>query len=95
LAKINQELIDRLAHKLSIGVGAVYLRIQKIVKETGLERDLAALVQARRNDININKFSTLAQRNDIRGGCGEMCCSVVRTTFGTSAMTICTLSIRA
>jgi predicted nucleotide-binding protein len=70
LAKINQELIDRLAHKLGIGVGAVYLRIQKIVKETGLERDLAALVLARRNDININKFSTLAQRNDIRGNGG-------------------------
>jgi predicted nucleotide-binding protein len=67
LAKINQELIDRIADQLGIGVAAVYVRIQKIVKETGLERDLAALVLARRNDININKFSTLAQRSEIRG----------------------------
>jgi predicted nucleotide-binding protein len=66
LAKINQELIDRLADKLGIGVKALYPRIQKIVQETGLERDLAALVLARRNTININKFSTLGQRNEIR-----------------------------
>jgi predicted nucleotide-binding protein len=67
LAKINQDLFDRLAHKLGIGDAAVYVRIQKIVNETGLERDLAALVLARRNNINITKFSTLAQRNEIRG----------------------------
>jgi len=67
LGKINRELIDRLADKLGIGVKALYPRIQKIVQETGLERDLAALVLARRNNININKFSNLGQRNEIRG----------------------------
>jgi predicted nucleotide-binding protein len=67
LAKIDQDLLDRLSSKRNITERAVYSRIQKIVKETGLERDLAALVLARRNDININRFSTLAQRNEIRG----------------------------
>jgi hypothetical protein len=42
LAKINQDLLDRLSRKLRITDRAVYPRIQKIVKETGLERDLAA-----------------------------------------------------
>jgi predicted nucleotide-binding protein len=67
LAKINPELIDRLSDKLGVGLKALYPRIQKIVNETGLERDLAALVLARRNNININKFSTVGQRNEIRG----------------------------
>ena len=70
MPKINQDLLDRLSRKLDIVERAVYPRIQKIVKETGLERDLAALVLARRNDININPFSTLAQRNEIRGNGG-------------------------
>jgi Predicted nucleotide-binding protein containing TIR-like domain len=67
LAKINQDLIDRIADKLGITPRAVYPRIQKIVKETMLERDLAALVLATRYDININRFSTPGQRNEIRG----------------------------
>jgi hypothetical protein len=44
LAKINQELIDRIADKLGITAKAIYPHIQKIVQETLLERDLAALV---------------------------------------------------
>jgi len=67
LAKINQELIERIADKLGITVKTVYPKIQKIVNDTVLERDLAALVLATRHNININRFSTPAQRADIRG----------------------------
>ena len=66
MAKINQELIDRIADKLGITAKAVYPHIQKIVQETLLERDLAALVLATRNGINVNRFSTTAQRAEIR-----------------------------
>lgn len=70
MAKINQELIERIASKLGMTVKAVYPRVQKIVAETMLERDLAALVLATRNGININRFSTPGQRNEIRGARG-------------------------
>jgi hypothetical protein len=44
----------------------VYPQITKVVHETFLERDLAALVLATRHRININKYSTPAQRGAIR-----------------------------
>jgi hypothetical protein len=44
LAKINQDLIDRLQAKLGVGQNAVYIRIQRIMNDTALERHLAALV---------------------------------------------------
>jgi len=67
LAKINQELIERIADKLGITVKAIYPKIQRIVNDTVLERDLAALLLATRHNININRFSTPAQRAEIRG----------------------------
>jgi predicted nucleotide-binding protein len=67
MAKIDQDLIDRIADKLGISIKAVYPRIQKVVAETMLERDLAALVLALRHGININRYSTQQQRNEIRG----------------------------
>jgi predicted nucleotide-binding protein len=67
LAKINQDLIDRLRKKLGIGHAAVYVRIHKVVNETALDRHLAALLLAMRNDINIHRFSTPAERAEIRG----------------------------
>ena len=67
MAKINQALIERIADKLSIGVKAVYPRIQRVANETALDRHLAALVLAMRNDINIHRFSSPAQRAEIRG----------------------------
>jgi predicted nucleotide-binding protein len=67
MAKINQALIERIAAKLGITNKAVYPHIQKVVSETALERDLAALVLALRNGININRFSTPEQRKEIRG----------------------------
>jgi predicted nucleotide-binding protein len=67
MAKINQGLIERIADKLGVTTKAVYPRIQKIVAETMLERNLAALVLALRLGININRYSTPQQRNEIRG----------------------------
>jgi hypothetical protein len=76
LAKINQDLIDRIADHMGITPKAVYRHIQKIVHDTALERDLAALVLAMRNRININRFSTAGQRADIRrairGGASDL-----------------------
>lgn len=66
MAKINQQLIDRIADKLGITNRAVYPHIQKVVVETGLERDQAALLLARRSRININKYSTVQQRTELR-----------------------------
>jgi predicted nucleotide-binding protein len=67
MAKINQDLIDRIADKLGITTKAVYPRIQKVVAQTMLERHLAALVLALRHGININRYSTPQERNEIRG----------------------------
>jgi predicted nucleotide-binding protein len=64
---IDQDLIERISKKLGITTKAVYPRIQKIVAETMLERNLAALVLALRLGININRYSTPQQRNEIRG----------------------------
>lgn len=66
MARINRDLIKRLESKLGVGASAVYTRIQKIVNETALERPLAALLLAMRNNINVNKYSTPAERAEIR-----------------------------
>ncbi|ABE39399.1 hypothetical protein RPD_2164 [Rhodopseudomonas palustris BisB5] len=65
MAKINQDLISRLSYKLGISAKAVYPRIHRVVNETGLERHLAALLLAMRNDINVNRFSTKDERADV------------------------------
>jgi hypothetical protein len=61
LALINQRLLEAIAAKQGITVKGVYPQITKVVHETFLERDLAALVLATRHRININKHSTPAQ----------------------------------
>ena len=66
LALINQWLLRAIADKQGITVNGVYPQITKVVHETFLERDLAALVLATRHRININKYSTPAQRAAIR-----------------------------
>ncbi len=66
MAKINQGLLDAIADRRGITVKGVYPQITKVVHETFLERDLAALVLATRHHININKYSTPAQRAAIR-----------------------------
>jgi predicted nucleotide-binding protein len=67
LARINQKLLEAIAHKQDITVKGVYPQITKVVQDTFLERDLAALVLGTRHRININKYSTPAQRAAIRG----------------------------
>ena len=67
MARINQALLDAIAEKQGITARAVYPQITKVVRDTFLERDLAALVLASRHRININKYSNSAQRSQIRG----------------------------
>lgn len=67
MALINQRLLEAIADKQGITLKGVYPQITKVVHETFLERDLAALVLATRHRININKYSTSAQRAAIRG----------------------------
>lgn len=66
LGLINQQLLEAIANKQSITVKGVYPQITKVVHETFLERDLAALVLATRHRININKYSNPTQRAAIR-----------------------------
>jgi predicted nucleotide-binding protein len=65
LARINQDLIARIAWKLGVSAKSVYPRVQRVVNETGLERHLAAILLAMRNDINVNRFSTKTERADL------------------------------
>ncbi len=67
MAKIDQDLLQAIADKQNIVVRAVYPQIAKIVHDSFLERDLAALVLASRLRININKYSKPDQREQIRG----------------------------
>jgi predicted nucleotide-binding protein len=67
LAKINQDLIDRVARDMGITPRAVYPHITRVANETMLDRHHAALVLAGRRGININKYSTAEERAEIRG----------------------------
>ncbi len=67
MGKINQDLLQAIADRKGISPKAVYPQVTKVVQETFLERELAALVLASKSGININKYSTAAQRADIRG----------------------------
>jgi predicted nucleotide-binding protein len=71
MARINQDLIARIADKLGVTIKAVYPRVQKVVADTMLERDLAALKLASSLGLNINRYSTPQQRADIRRGGGN------------------------
>lgn len=67
MARINQELIERISGKLNINRRRVYQLIEEIFAQTLLERNLAALVLATRHDINISRYSTKEEREQIRG----------------------------
>ena len=71
MAKIDQDLLKAIADKQNIVLRAVYHQITKVVHETFLERDLAALVLAGRLRININKYSKPEQREQIRDNAVE------------------------
>ena len=70
MARINQDLIERLKKHLCVAQNAVYTRIQRVVNETGLERPQAALLLAMREDVNVNKYSTPNERAEVRGYLG-------------------------
>jgi len=70
LARINQDLIARLAAHLGISDRAVYPHIQRVANETGLERNLAAILLGMRENLNVNRFSTPDQRNAVSGFLG-------------------------
>lgn len=67
MAQINPRLLAKIAQKKGIEPRAVYPLISKVVNETFLGRDLAALVLASRLHINIYKYSTPAELAAIRG----------------------------
>ncbi|EIG62918.1 TIR domain-containing protein [Bradyrhizobium sp. WSM1253] len=71
MARINPQLIERLATRLGITPKAVYRHVQGVVNETGLERHLAALLLAMRNkDINVTRLSTADERAAVSGWLG-------------------------
>jgi predicted nucleotide-binding protein len=67
MARINQELLERLIAKLGVSRAQVYARIQKIANSKMLDRSHAALVLAAENNINIQRFSSPEDRAAIRG----------------------------
>ena len=66
MARIDGALLQRIAEKLDITVRAVYPHIARVSRETFLDNDLAALVLASRLHINIGRYSTQDQREQIR-----------------------------
>lgn len=67
MARINRDLLQAIADKLGITASSAYRRVEAVVRETYLEREDAALVVASRLRININRYSTPAQRERVRG----------------------------
>jgi len=70
MGRINARLLEKIADKKGITVKAAYPLVTKVVQETFLERDLAALVLAGRLGVGINKYSTAVQREQVRGYMG-------------------------
>lgn len=66
MLRINQVLLDRLAEKLEVSKTQVYAHIQKVHNKTFLDRNLAALKLAADLGINIHKYSTSEERNQLR-----------------------------
>jgi predicted nucleotide-binding protein len=67
MARINQDLLQRLASKLNVSINRVYDLIAEKARSTGHDRDIAALLVASEQGINYHKYSTPAQRSMIRG----------------------------
>lgn len=67
MAKINQQLLERLESELGVSRAQAYRWIQQVALRTMLDRHLAALVLATENGINIHKYSTPEQRAELRG----------------------------
>ena len=70
MARINPQLIERLASDMRMTTKAVYPHITRVMNETGLERDLAAVLLGMRRDLNITRVSTPEQRAAVSGFLG-------------------------
>lgn len=67
MARINPNLLDRLQSKLGLSPRQVYRLIEDKVRETHLERPLAAVLLASENKINIAKYASREDLAAIRG----------------------------
>lgn len=71
MARIDSDLLQAIADKLGATTSRpAYRRVEAVVHETFLERELAALVAASRLRVNINRYSTPEQREQIRSFLG-------------------------
>jgi predicted nucleotide-binding protein len=70
MARINQQLLERLQSKLGVTRSRIYSRIDEVARELTLDRHLAALVFAQRANVNIHRYSTEAERAEIRSSLG-------------------------
>lgn len=66
MAKINPQLLDRMATKLGVGKAQVYALIDKKVRSSHLPRHLAAIALAAERGISISRFATNEQLAEIR-----------------------------
>lgn len=66
MARINQQLLERLESKLGVGRNHVYSLIAGKVRESHFPRELAAIALASERGINISKFATPKQLSEIR-----------------------------
>ncbi len=62
MPSIDPNLFQRLKDKLDVGAAALYGKIQSAANKYGLERPEAALALALDQKLNINKYSSAAQR---------------------------------
>ena len=67
MALISQDLLDKLQVRLGLSKPAIYTRIQKVVSETNLDRDLAAVVLAGQAGLSMARYATSEQLARIRG----------------------------
>jgi predicted nucleotide-binding protein len=65
VARIDPELFSRLQHKLGLAPAALYKRIQSTANKYMLERPEAALALAADLNLNISKYATREQRQQI------------------------------
>lgn len=66
MAKINQDLLDRLVTRLGLSKGRVYRLIDEKVRATHLPRPLAAIALASERGINISRFASTDDLATIR-----------------------------
>ena len=66
MARINQQLLERLQQKLGLGLGRVYALIAQTEQATFLPKPLAALKLAAENGIGITRFASAEDLATIR-----------------------------